>query len=141
MAKRKKKRHYKTGVYNSSKAKNPVKYRSGWELTTAIALDRDPTVLAYEYEPFYISYISSIKSRRYRKYFPDFVVRYVDGSTKIIEVKRLNQVTNLTVMKKTEAAKQWCEKRGILFELWTDKKIQMLEKLNAAQNLHSKPIV
>lgn len=125
---RKKKKRYKTGLHKSPKCLNEMKYRSGWELTTALQLDNDDDVVSYEYEPIAIEYVSNIRSGRVRKYFPDFLIRYKDGKVVLVEVKRLNQLNNVTVQKKAKAAEQWCKKNNAKYEFWTDKMIKAFQK-------------
>ena len=97
---RKKKRGYITGTYISTKCKNPIKYRSSWELYVCKHLDEDQNVLNYDYEPYKIPYLSNVSSKKFRNYIPDFVVNYIDGSQKIIEVKRTSALNNSIVLKK-----------------------------------------
>jgi hypothetical protein len=116
---------YITGTHVSSKALHPINYRSSWELYVCKHLDEDNQVLSYEYEPYKIAYISNTRSGRVRFYIPDFVVKYVDGSQKIIEVKRTSALNNNTVVKKAEATKRWCEsltRKGMptTYEFWTE---------------------
>ena len=117
--------HYITGTHNSPKSPHPIQYRSSWELYVCKHFDEDPQILSYDYEPYKIAYIANTKSGRVRFYIPDFVVNYVDGSQKIIEVKRNSALNNIMVVKKAEAARRWCEsltKKGRLttYEFWTE---------------------
>lgn len=125
---RKKGGRYKTGLHTSPKCLNEMKYRSGWELTTALHLDSDDSVVSYEYEPIAIEYVSNVRSGKIRKYYPDFLVRYKDGKVVLVEVKRVNQLNNITVLKKAKAAEQWCKKNKVKYEFWTDKMIQAFQK-------------
>lgn len=101
--------HYITGTHISPKCPRPIQYRSSWELYVCKHFDEDPQILSYDYEPYKIAYTSNARSGRVRFYIPDFVVNYVDGSQKIIEVKRNSALNNNTVVKKAEAARRWCE--------------------------------
>lgn len=132
---RKKKGGYLTGIYISNKCKNPIKYRSSWELYVCKHLDEDQNVLDYEYEPYKIPYLSNVSSKKYRNYIPDFVVNYIDGSQKIIEVKRTSALNNSIVLKKAEAAKKWCEnltietKKEVTYHFWTEAIIFPIKKM------------
>ena len=132
---RKKKGGYITGTYISTKCKNPIKYRSSWELYVCKHLDEDQNVLNYDYEPYKIPYLSNVSSKKIRNYIPDFVVNYIDGSQKIIEVKRTSALNNSIVLKKAEAAKKWCEnltietKKEVTYHFWTEAIIFPIKKM------------
>lgn len=127
---RKKGGRYHTGVHNSPKCPTPVNYRSGWELTVCHYLDADPTVIQYTYESVIITYTANLRSKKIRKYFPDFMVFYKNGTVKMVEVKRQNMLSNPKVQKKAEAARLWCEKQNppIQYEFWTDNVVLPLQK-------------
>ncbi len=127
VTKRKKKgRRCKTGIHTSPKLKNVMSYRSGWELTFALELDVDPNVTAYLYEPLAIGYVTNVNSGRVRKYFPDFIVFFADGTKKMIEVKRDDKVMTPLVQKKAKAALDWCRKNGATYEFITEATIKTL---------------
>lgn len=128
--KRRKKSRYHTGIHVSPKCQTPINYRSGWEKTICEYLDADPSVVQYAYESVVIEYTSNQKSKRLRKYLPDFLVVYKDGRIKMVEVKRQNMLTNIKVQKKAEAAIAWCAKQNppIQYEFWTDKMVLPLQK-------------
>lgn len=131
-----KKSHYHTGTHKAVKCKKPINYRSGWELTVAKHLDADPNVVQFWYEEIKISYLSP-KAKRVKNYIPDFIVKYTDGTFKIIEVKRENQLNNIWVVAKANAARKWCEQqpKKVLYEFWTDKLILPLQKLEESNAL------
>lgn len=143
--KRRKKSRYITGIYDSEKATKRIRYRSSWEYYVCRFLDEQLDVVSYEYESIKIPYISNIKSKKTRNYIPDFLVNYVDGSQKIIEVKRKTAINNSIVVKKAEAARKWCEslaKEGkpITYEMWTEaiifpirQRFLILEKIQKQQ--------
>lgn len=128
--KRRRKGRYKTGIHKSPKATKPIEYRSGWELEVCKYLDSEPSVVSYEYESIAIPYISNVRTGKVRNYFPDFLVNYADGKKIMVEVKRNDKLTNLKVMKKTEAGRQWCQQNGATYELWTNQLIEKIRKLN-----------
>jgi|SRR5271154_1002097 len=81
--------------------KNPMKYagdpnrvmaRSKWEHMYMQALDTSPMVRKWVSEPknLGISYINPL-DRKVHKYWPDFLVQYVDGNVEILEIKPLNK--------------------------------------------------
>lgn len=122
---KKRKKHYRSGVHNSPKAGECV-YRSGWELGFMKYLDLSPDVVSYEYESLVIFYLSNIMTARMRKYIPDFVVKYSDGRTEIIEIKPKKRMTNLKVQKKHAAAEIWSKAHGMTFRVITESDLKLL---------------
>ena len=99
--KRKKKRkgHYIRGTYTSPIA-GECKFRSGWEYRLMIHLDSSPDVEFWSYEKTVIEYVSNVRTKKVRKYYPDFLVRYKDGRTELIEVKPKRKLEQATIKKK-----------------------------------------
>lgn len=83
-------------------------------------LDSNPNVETWSYEKIVIEYVSNLKTKKVRKYYPDFFVKYLDGMMEIIEVKPKRRLEQLTVKKKTEAAKQWCSEHGMTYKVLTE---------------------
>ena len=136
MKKKKRKSRYKTGIHTSEKLSNgPMHYRSGWELVAATYFDQDQNVVSYSYESIVIPYISNLKTGRVRRYYPDFLVVYKDGTRKLIEVKRGDKIANALVIKKSNAARVWCEQNGVIFEIWANHTIKKLNELNSLQKV------
>lgn len=125
---KKRKRHYKTGVYISKKCIEPVMYRSGWELVYAKYLDLETTVKSFTYESFSIPYVANFSTGKIRKYIPDFLVEYIDGKQMLVEIKRDDKLTNKKVQKKYAAAKVWCGSRNIIHIFVTSKEIELIKK-------------
>lgn len=118
------KSRYKTGVHHSDKCIGKFfKYRSGYELSVATIFDLDSEVKFYAYEAVGIPYKSNQKTGKTRRYFPDFSVQYMDGTKKIIEVKRDDKVNSKNVLKKAQACKEWLASSNIGYEIWTSKEI------------------
>lgn len=141
--KKRKKKRYHTGFHTSPKG-GTFKYRSGWEQDVAIFLDRDPLVKVYGYEVLAIPYISNLKTRKVRHYFPDFLVTYTDGSRKLVEVKRGDKVGSPQVVKKSAAARVWCQQNNVEFEIWSNEvitKIKLLNSNNPSQSRVSVPLI
>jgi len=102
-------------------------------------LDHDPDVVQWSSEEIIIPYVSPLDNKVHR-YFPDLWYKKKDGSQYLIEIKpeyqqvppttqltKKGQMTKRSLketfeyaknMKKWEAAKDWCKKRGIKFEIW-----------------------
>jgi len=117
--KRKRKSHYHTGIYISPIA-GKCRYRSGWEQKYMQHLDADPDVASWSYEKLVIEYISNKKTKKIRKYYPDFQVEYKDGKKFIIEVKPSRKLLQDSVMKKVRAAKEWCTAHDMTYKILTE---------------------
>ena len=124
--KRKKKRkgHYIRGTYTSPIA-GECKFRSGWEYKIMIHLDSSPDVEFWSYEKTVIEYVSNVRTKKVRKYYPDFLVRYKDGRTELIEVKPKRKLEQATIKKKMAAALLWCAEHGMTYRIVTE--IQLKE--------------
>lgn len=118
--KRKKRGRYHRGEYTSTKTGQVCKFRSGWEESYMRHLDSDPTVETWSYEQTVIEYVSNIRSKKVRRYYPDFYVKYSDGHQEIIEVKPKRKLEQLTVRKKSEAGRQWCAFNGMTYRILTE---------------------
>ena len=130
---RKRKRHYITGIHHSPKCPTPIKYRSGWEHTVALYLDQDPNVLSYEYESINIRYAVAGK---YRTYTPDFLILYKDCKKVIVEVKRSDKLTDRKVIAKATATRKWLKENKLddySYEFWTNAVIEGFTKLLEAK--------
>ena len=134
--------------------KNPVKYvgdpsniiyRSSWELSLMMYLDKHKDVLKWGSEELVIPYTDPTDpSRRFRRYYPDFVVqkRGADGEVEVIviEVKPFKETQEPTPGKnkkrylyelatygrnqaKWAAAKRYCKKHGMKFQIMTERNL------------------
>ncbi len=121
---------------------NKIKYRSSWELQTNQFFDNNPNVLKWASEEIAIKYIKPTDNRVHT-YWPDYWISYVNREGKVIqeliEVKPISQTKlsksrnpktklyeNLTFAVNTckwEAAKKWCDERGIIFRVVTEHSI------------------
>lgn len=108
---------YKGGNHFSTKLQKLIYYRSSWELKHFIHLDQDENVLTFMPEPFFIDYIFDNK----RRYIPDLLVVYKSGEQKIIEIKPSCFLEAKINQAKFAAAKRYCEEKGFIFEIWTEK--------------------
>ena len=124
----KKKSRYHTGTYVSAKCKKPINFRSGWEQIVCEYFDQDSNVVEYFYEDLIIGYRTKPTQIKMKKYIVDFVVIYADGTKKLIEVKAENKVNHPITLKKTAAAKEWCAKNNVVYEIWTGNKIKEILK-------------
>lgn len=124
MRKRRKSRRAKKGIVETVKG-GTVSYRSSWEMEYALWLDANVDVESFGHETLVIEYVSNARSGKKRRYYPDFVVRYVDGRVEIVEIKPSKRVHNPRVMKKTVAAGEWARVNGATFRVITE--IQLKE--------------
>ena len=129
------------------KPKNPHKYegdaeaifaRSSWEVTCMKYFDSRDDVIRWNSEEVVIPYLSPLDNRVHR-YFPDFFVEYRDKNgeirQEIVEVKPLHESESkfaksdrskdaLSVNEaKWKSAAIYCEQRGMIFRVLTEKSI------------------
>ena len=50
-------------------------------------------------------------------YIPDFLVEYRNGDQEIVEIKGGHMINNPITRRKSQAAMEWCKKRGIKYTL------------------------
>ena len=123
---RRKKGHYHTGIYKSTKTGAEISYRSGWERSYCEWLDANPDIKTYLYEGVVIAYVNNVRSRDLSKYFPDFLIEYIDGHKELIEIKPARKVEQKKVQKKAEAAEQWCKDHGAVYKIITENDLKAL---------------
>lgn len=114
---------FKSGLFKSEKNARNVHYRSGWELKTYRALERSPDVVRYKEEPFRIEYRVGGEDRGY---WPDILVETRDGRRLVVEVKPSSQTRDPINAAKWEHAALFCERRDLIFRVWTERKIDQL---------------
>jgi hypothetical protein len=142
------------------KIKNPSKYlgdpknvvyRSGWERSVMNWCDNNPNVVGWVSEEIVIPYLCETDKRMHR-YFMDFLIKYKDGRTVLVEVKPYKetvkpqggqgrprrQVLNETLtyiknISKWTEAERYVADRGWTFEIWTEKELR-------AMNILPKPL-
>ena len=134
-------------VRNESKylgdPKNVV-YRSGWERAVMIWCDDNSNVVGWVSEEVVIPYICETDKRPHR-YFMDFMIKYKDGRTVLVEVKPhketikpksgvgrpRRQVLNETLtyiknISKWTATESYVADRGWHFEIWDEHKLRAM---------------
>lgn len=92
----------KQGHYWSSKLQRQLFYRSGYERQYMEKLDANENVAWYEYEPRSVSVTYEFEGQK-KIYRPDFLVQYVDGTKRLIEIKSTWTVTFERTKAKLEA--------------------------------------
>ena len=79
-------------------------------------LEADPSVRKWT-KRHGISIVWHDRQRRRRAYRPDFLVEYTDDALRLIEVKGAHMADSEAVARKREAARLWCERRGMDYEI------------------------
>lgn len=105
-------KRYKTGTHVSPKA-DLVRYKSGMELEFYLMLDKNDSILTYQYEPVLIHYQYKGELRTYA---PDLLITYIDGSQKLVEIKPEYLLLDPQNQAKFTAAQSLYEN----FEIWTE---------------------
>ena len=118
-------------------------YRSLWEFKLMKYLDSHSQIVNWSSEEFCIPYRSPI-DRRMHRYFPDFWVEKDNGDQLVIEVKPKQQLvppkkpkrqtvkylremhTFAINQRKFEVAKEFCENRGMKFEIFTQDELGVI---------------
>lgn len=110
----------KRGSYESP-TKSPwnfERYESGMERTMMVRLEDDPEVVKWQKRhSISIPWIDTNGSKH--NYRPDFLVEYADGRKVIVEVKNPALFDSPSVLRKENAARDWCRKRGMEYVLAT----------------------
>lgn len=91
--------------------------RSTYEKAYCEMLDSDNDVISYKVEPLYMKY--KLDGRE-RNYVPDFLVRHVDGTQTLVEVKPSSMLTLPSNIAKTIAALEYCSKEGLVYKIITE---------------------
>lgn len=87
-----------------------VYLRSSYESKYARMLDIDDNVCSWEHEPLRIPYFFN---GSIHNYVPDFLVKKLDGSVVLVEVKPNMLTETLVNLAKQSAAQSWCELNGL----------------------------
>jgi hypothetical protein len=98
--------------------------RSSYETAVVHILEADPQVRSYIYEPTMSDDLGTL--------FPDFVVRWDDGSTTLVEVKA-HWVTRLPsdhkVSVRLDRSRRIAGHHGWAFDLWTENRKEVRDAL------------
>jgi hypothetical protein len=90
------------------------RYDSSWEFAYMKRLERDRTVVKWtKNHGITIQYVT--EAGNVRGYRPDFLLERIDGAKELHEIKGGQYLNNLDTIRKHEAAKSWCRKRGMCF--------------------------
>ncbi len=120
-----------TGYFASFKNKTQIAFESTLERDFYTILEFDCNVIRYEEQPIQINY--EYTDGNNRRYTPDTLVTYVDGTQILFEVKYANELeNNLELQQKIQILQKHIkEKYNLDFQVFTDKNIgkQYLDNL------------
>lgn len=92
------------GYFSSFKNQRQINFESKLEHDFYLLLEFDNSIESYQEQPFQIYY--SYKNKK-RKYTPDTLVNYIDGTQKVFEVKPQFKIeTDIELQEKLELQKQ-----------------------------------
>jgi hypothetical protein len=112
--------HHLRGTHESSKIpEGKAFFRSSYEKKAFMKLDADDAVVSYEVEKITTEYYNPVKNIN-SSYLIDILVHYVDGTSKLIEIKPEKWLTDEVVQAKIEAGKAKAKEMGLGFEVWTE---------------------
>lgn len=106
-----------TGRFVSEKSGRSFYYRSHLELKWFKRIEAHPRIHKFEVETLVIPYLVNGNSRLY---VPDVRVWFVDGTSKVLEIKPRSQWRDSRNVAKWASAKVWCRKRGMVFQVVAD---------------------
>jgi hypothetical protein len=113
-------------------------FRSLWERQAFRWLDEHPKVVKWSSEEVVVPYKCKTDGKMHR-YYTDLKIKLSDGKTYIIEIKPeaqtkepkvrsrktkkyINEVmTYVKNQSKWEAAREYCDSRGWVFQIWTER--------------------
>lgn len=124
-----------SGVININSVKQPIQFESSLERDFIFLLEFDRDIKQYLEQPLEIVY--NDESGKQRKYIPDFIITYYDRPTEIIEIKYESTLKAVKeeLQMKFLAAKKYCEKRGFMFKVITDKYIRDEKRIELQNSL------
>jgi hypothetical protein len=96
---------YCSGKHISDKSEKEITYRSSYELRHFLNLDKDPKVKTYYSEVIDIPYVDS--QGKNRKYIPDLIVVYIDGTIEVHEIKPKEMLKDINVQRKAKACRKF----------------------------------
>jgi hypothetical protein len=111
---------YKKGFIISMKANMQIWYRSGFEKEIYEYLEKDNNIITFRPEPFIIKYHYSVEKQN-RNYLPDVLCFYKNGDIKLVEFKPEYKLKEQKNIDKFQAAEKYCQEKGMIFEVWTEK--------------------
>lgn len=92
-------------------------YEFGWEYEYMKELEGDDTVIKWtKNHGIRIPYFDESENK-FKNYNPDFLVEKTDSAIELVEIKGKHLLKTPNTKRKAEAAKKWCDARGIKYRL------------------------
>lgn len=110
-----------SGTFWSEKNGKLLSYRSAHEEGAFHLLEQLGKVARYLVEPLAIEY--EFEGDR-RRYIPDILVVYRDGSLELVEIKPSSRIGDPINQAKFAAARKFCEENRMEFSVWTERDIR-----------------
>ncbi len=107
----------KGGMVKSTKG-GEFFYRSSYELRAVNLMDNSAYVTSFEYEPVTIIYFDTKGQKR--RYRPDFIVNWIDGTRSIVEVKPTWNFDDTKFIEKSVSASMYAKNKGMNFVVWDE---------------------
>lgn len=109
-----------TGYFASKKMGRMIQYESLLERDIIYILEYDKNISKYFEQPVEIKcmYFGVI-----RKHYPDFKCVFADGHTELWEAKPYNKLEDPDVKKNIYLGESYCQQRGWIYKVITDKQI------------------
>jgi len=117
-----------------------IVYRSNWERKFMLYCDRNDSIIYWASEELPIPYYNPV-TKKVHRYFPDFIIKTDKGKKFMIEIKPAKylkppkpgkrktrrffgeQVEYIKNQAKWKAASNYCEDRGMVFKVFTEKEL------------------
>jgi hypothetical protein len=112
----------KKGIHYSAKSQNNIHYKSSYEETYMMFLDKDSSVASYSYEEITILYDEC------KRYVPDFIVTYTNGTKALVEVKGMHLLEQESTKRKLKAGEEYARSNDMSFLLITNNDILQIRK-------------
>lgn len=93
--------------------KDPIRYLSLWERQTFKYLENNPNVKFIGSETIVVKYKDPLEENKFRKYFIDLEIHFVNGEKILVEIKPKSQVKN--PLEKKNIPKNLKTKKGMNF--------------------------
>jgi hypothetical protein len=111
------------GIYYSIKMGKELIYRSSWEKIFYEMLEKSEIIISYFPEPVIVTYLFNGKIKHY---IPDLLINYKNGDKKIVEIKPSFFLSYEINQAKFQAAQNYCQEKGLIFEVWTEKELSAI---------------
>jgi len=103
-----------------------IYYKSKYELNFIKSCEENDSIIDLKFEPFYIEYQPDCEL--VRKYYPDFLVYYKDGTRELVEIKSYFSINDPTVPFKFEAAEKFCKEHNIKWTVYVGEDFELVNR-------------